>query len=152
MFSAWIRASTSAGRRPVTGGSSVGTMNPVSAFMIGRAGGAWRRTPRSFPLSRVRIARGSGPRNLGPRAGRPEQPVDRQPEPARLDDRLGAVVDVERPQDRRDMDLDGALGEVQAPADQLVRQPLEDEAEDLRLAVGESDLARRDLARRAGTL
>ena len=49
-----------------------------------------------------------------------------QAEAARLDHRLGAGADVERAQDRRDVDLDGALREAQLAADDLVRLALQD--------------------------
>ncbi|HQU49455.1 MAG TPA: hypothetical protein PLM09_10070 [Casimicrobiaceae bacterium] len=59
--------------------------------------------------------------------------------PGELDDRFRAGVDVQRPQDRGDVDLDGALGQAEVAADALVGQPLEQQAQDVGLALREAD-------------
>ena len=121
---------------------------PAAAVIVGEHGNdanPHRSSPGSFsvllaraaPRASVRYARTAGcASRLGSRSSV-------TPEPARLDYRLRAVVDVQRPQDSSDVDLHRAFGELEPAADQLVRQALEDAGEDLGLAVGQAQLARR---------
>ena len=52
----------------------------------------------------------------------------------RLDHGLGAIADLERLEDRRDMDLDGALGEIELAGDVLVRHAAGEQTQDIVLA------------------
>src|SRR5690606_12810861 len=63
-------------------------------------------------------------------------------ETAGSDDGLGAVANTERAQHRAHMDLDRAFGQIELPADELVRKTPQDQAEHIALPVGQPQAAR----------
>src|SRR5262249_22939568 len=98
----------------------------ISAVAKGIAGGVREQggsgSPSAQALARGRRSRFSAARPLG--AG---EPVLTSP-----DRRLGAVGDADPLEDAGQVRLHGFLGNLETACDQLVREPLGDEAEDLR--------------------
>src|SRR4051794_20745097 len=83
----------------------------VSVVSAVRATGHWSQSPRSLPAELA------------------SQPVPLDPE-----DRLHAIVDADRAEDAREVRLHRLLADLEPPRDQLVRHPVEQQAEHLALS------------------
>ena len=69
--------------------------------------------------------------------------VQAKPHAAHGDERFGAIRYIQRAQNGGRVDLDGAFGQIECSADQLVGLALHEQREHLGLALGKSGLSRR---------
>src|SRR6266545_4555607 len=110
--------------------------------------GICRLVDQSLDATAIRRYRTSCARACAPQNATRAQTEESIKKPLCGDDRSSTVAHVKRAEDRKQMNLDGTLGDAQMTRDHLVGLAARQQANDIQLALGESEPSRS--ARRSG--